>query len=87
MDHSVALVQAYLRMNGYFAVTEYPVLKAVANGGYRSATDLDALAFRFPRAGRLIPAHGRGSRGDRLLPAPFDAAIGGREGEADMLIG
>lgn len=87
MDNSVALVQAYLRMNGYFTVTEYPVIEAVANGGYRSATDLDILAFRFPRAGHLIPGHGGSSRGDRVLAAPFDATIGGREDEPDMLIG
>ena len=28
MDTAVALVQAYLNVNGYFAVVEYPVLEA-----------------------------------------------------------
>lgn len=28
MDTAVALVQAYLHVNGYFTVTEYPVLEA-----------------------------------------------------------
>ena len=27
MDNAVALVQAYLRVNGYFTVVEYPVLE------------------------------------------------------------
>ncbi len=27
MDNAVALVQAYLRVNGYFTVAEYPSLK------------------------------------------------------------
>ena len=54
MDNSVALVQAYLRINGYFTVTEYPVIASRKDGAYRSATDLDVLAFRFPHAGRLV---------------------------------
>jgi hypothetical protein len=48
VDHAVALVESYLRLNGYFTVTEYPVIEACKFGGYRTATDLDVLAFRFP---------------------------------------
>jgi hypothetical protein len=40
MDNAVALVQAYLRVNGYFTVAEYPVLEATRDGGYRAATDV-----------------------------------------------
>jgi hypothetical protein len=29
MDNAVALVRAYLHVNGYFTVTEYPVVEAV----------------------------------------------------------
>ena len=49
MDNAVALVQAYLRLNGYFTVTEYPVIATRRDGTYRTATDLDVLAFRFPK--------------------------------------
>ncbi len=28
MDTAVALVETYLRINGYFTVTEYPVIEA-----------------------------------------------------------
>lgn len=35
MDTAVALVQAYLRMNGYFTVTEYPVLDVTAHAPAR----------------------------------------------------
>ena len=28
MDNTVALVEAYLRVNGYFTVSEYPILEA-----------------------------------------------------------
>jgi uncharacterized membrane protein YedE/YeeE len=51
MDTAVALVEAYLNVNGYFTVAEYPVLEASRHGGVRAATDLDVLAFRFPGAG------------------------------------
>ena len=56
MDNAVAIVEAYLYINGYFTVTEYPVIEAVGKGGYRMVTDLDVLALRFPGAGRLIPS-------------------------------
>lgn len=59
MDNAVALVQAYLHVNGYFTVTEYPVLEALEEGGYQSATDIDLLALRLPFAG------GPGPIGDR----------------------
>lgn len=57
MDSAVALVQSYLRVNKSFTVTEYPVVEAMRGPGpgYQEATDLDVLAFRFPRAGRRIP--------------------------------
>lgn len=29
MDNAVALVQAYLHVNGYFTVAEYPVLEVL----------------------------------------------------------
>ena len=59
MDNAVALVQTYLRLNGYFTVTEFPVIEAMRRGGHRTATDIDVLAFRFPHAGRLVPREGR----------------------------
>jgi len=48
MDTAVALVQSYLYMNGYFTVTEYPVLELMAGGEYRTVTDVDVLAVRIP---------------------------------------
>ena len=55
MDHAVALVQAYLHVNGYFTVTEYPVLEALKEGGFKTATDIDLLALRLPFAGGPTP--------------------------------
>ncbi|MEN8234679.1 MAG: hypothetical protein ABFR89_07115 [Actinomycetota bacterium] len=58
MDTAVALVQSYLYMNGYFTVTEYPVLELMADGDYRTVTDVDVLALRIPGAGRPDEAVG-----------------------------
>ncbi len=52
MDTAVGLVQSYLYMNGYFTVTEYPILELMDDGEYRSVTDVDMLALRIPGAGR-----------------------------------
>jgi hypothetical protein len=84
MDNAVALVQAYLRVNGYFTVAEYPVIEAVESGGYRTVTDLDILAFRFPNAGRLVPGTKKKSQEGLFAPDP----ILGVPGEhADLIIG
>ena len=50
MDTAIGLVQAYLRVNGYFTVAEYPVLDATGLAGPRTITDLDILAVRLHRA-------------------------------------
>jgi hypothetical protein len=83
MDAAVALVQAYLRVNGYFTVSEYPVLEATRRGQYRMATDLDLLAFRFPHAGRRVLGDLPGGEPARFAPDP---ALGVPADEADMLI-
>ena len=88
MDNSVALVESYLRVNGYLTVTEYPLVEVSKYGGYRTATDLDVLAFRFPGAGRLVSVKGRSSLKDSV-PVAFapDPALQCAPEEADMLIG
>ena len=71
MDTAVGLVQAYLRVNGYFTVAEYPVLDATGPAGPRTITDLDILAIRLHH----IP-------GDDP-----DPALGARPGAPDMIVG
>ena len=48
MDHAVALVQAYLQLNGYFTSAESPIFTGAGRKGARTITDIDVLAFRFP---------------------------------------
>lgn len=79
MSSAVALVETYLRVNGFFTVSEYPVIEAADGGGFRESTDLDLLGFRFPYAGRLVPTPaGPGAEArfeaDPKLSSPVDAA-------------
>ncbi len=39
MDHAVALVQAYLQLNGYFTSAEYPIIASAGRSGARTITD------------------------------------------------
>lgn len=93
MDTAVALVQAYLHINGYFTVTEYPVVEAMKRGGHRTATDIDILAVRFPSAGRFVPGRGKAKRSEQFDPDPelcrdtssVDMIIGEvKEGRAEL---
>lgn len=59
MDHADTLVEAYLQINGYFTVAEYPVIESLGKRHYGVATDLDILAFRFPGAGTAGLAESR----------------------------
>ncbi|MBL1319909.1 MAG: hypothetical protein COA63_002445 [Methylophaga sp.] len=83
MDNAVALVQAYLHLNGYFTVTEFPVIEAMGKSrGHRVATDLDVLAFRFPHAGHDVTDHHK----EKAFYAP-DPALNCPANHADMLVG
>lgn len=86
MDTAVALVQAYLHVNGYFTVAEYPVLEAYHRGPARSVTDLDILAFRFARAGHDV-IHGRNHLPLGGRPFEPDPALGCPDDCPDMIVG
>ncbi len=87
MDNAVALVQAYLRINGYFTVAEYPVVEAVGAGGHRSVTDLDILAFRFPLAGGYDSHAGDRRRIVEAEVITLDPVLGRDSKLSDMLVG
>ena len=85
MDTAVALVQAYLHVNGYFTVAEYPVLEAYRGDHARTVTDLDILAVRFAGAahevirGRRRQTFAPSRETDPLLRCPTD--------RPDMIVG
>jgi hypothetical protein len=86
MDTAVGLVETYLRVNGYFTVTEYPIIQADRNGGYRTVTDLDILAVRFPGAGRAIPKEGASAKSNWTVWPP-DPLLGVDAERTDLIIG
>ena len=87
MDHAVALVQAYLQLNGYFTSAEYPIIAAAGRNGFRTLTDIDVLAFRFP-SGLPSPELGKPGLTPRGLDmSDVDPGLGVPADAIDMLIG
>ncbi len=88
MDHAVALVQAYLQLNGYFTSAEYPIIAAAGRNGFRTLTDIDILAFRFP-AGlpSPVPISSRKRTPRGLDMSDVDPGLGVSPGAVDMVIG
>lgn len=86
MNTCVALVGAYLRFNGYVTVPEQPVL--VGEGKpyrYHTATDVDILAVRFPKAAVVVP-RASGSIDDDLH-LDIDPTLDLEEDTVDVLVG
>jgi len=54
MDGAVAIVETYLRLNGYFTVTEFPVVELHDGADYRTATDLDSLRQGMALTAKLL---------------------------------
>lgn len=84
MDHAVALVQSYLQLNGYFTSAESPIIAAAGRRSFRSVTDIDVLAFRFPN-GLGAPTRKRAPRA--LDTSEIDPGLGVEPDRIDMIIG
>lgn len=85
MDHAVALVQAYLQLNGYFTSAEYPIIAGTSRNGFRTITDIDILAFRFPTG---TPMTGRGRKAPKGLDlSSLDPGLAVPQHAIDMIIG
>lgn len=88
MDHAVALVQSYLQLNGYFTSAESPIIASTGRRGFRSITDIDVLAFRFPTgldAARAVPVRKHAPRG--IDTTEVDPGLGVAPDLIDMVIG
>jgi hypothetical protein len=81
MDTAVALVKTYLQANGFFTVTEYPILESVGLTT-RTVTDIDILALRFPGAGGISSEAPTG--GLRIEP---DDALEVSDTQIELIIG
>ncbi|HVE72817.1 MAG TPA: hypothetical protein VNI54_15735 [Thermoanaerobaculia bacterium] len=85
MDHAVALVQAYLQLNGYFTSAEYPIIAGAGRNGFRTITDIDILAFRFPSGEPLAQKARKAPKGLDL--SGLDDGLAIPPGQIDMIIG
>jgi hypothetical protein len=81
MDTAVALVRSYLQANGFFTVTEYPILESI-DEATRTVTDIDILALRFPGAGGVGSEASTG--GIRIQP---DEALNLSRDNIEVIIG
>ncbi len=81
MDTAVALVRSYLQTNGFFTVTEYPILESIGLTT-RNVTDVDVLALRFPGAGGFGSQSPTG--GLRIEP---DHELDLSDGQIEFIIG
>lgn len=88
MDPAVRLVESYLRLNGYFTVTEYAIQWARPDEpqAYVQATDIDILAVRLPRA-QTSAAPPPPDREPTELVMARDPELEVEEGLLDILIG
>jgi hypothetical protein len=84
MDHAVSLVQAYLQLNGYFTSAEYPIIAGAGRNGFRTITDIDILAFRFPTGLPIAPGR---STPQGLDTSEIDDGLGVAPETIDMIIG
>ena len=87
MDHAVALVQAYLQLNGYFTSAEYPIIAAAGRNGFRTLTDIDVLAFRFPSGLPSPVGAARNATPRGLDMSDVDPGLGIPPDSIDMVIG
>lgn len=85
MDHAVALVQAYLQLNGYFTSAEYPIIAGTSRSGFRTITDIDILAFRFPTGQPMAKKGKKVPKG--LDVSSLDPGLGVPTRSIDMIIG
>lgn len=84
MDVAVELVDGYLRMTGYFTMTEVDIQRKTKSGEYITVTDVDMVAVRFP--GRTLAADVHdGDEAERLLLD--DDALQLEDDMIDVIIG
>lgn len=86
MDVCTNLVQSYLRVNGYFTATDYPLVESSRSGSTRTLTDIDMLAVRFARPS----SEERHKRAAKSVEGPMvshpDPVLGCPEHHTDMIV-
>jgi hypothetical protein len=85
-DSASDLVGAYLRVNGYFVITDLEI-HVTEKGQFRTVTDVDIVAIRPPSLSG--PHHYRGVEGaaECVLTGDVDPALGVHVDRFDVIIG
>ncbi len=85
-DATLEVVSAYLRVNGYFVLTELE-FHELRDGSYQTLTDVDVVAVRFPS--HRGPAHYHDGDGavECLLAGEVDPALDVATDRVDVIIG
>ncbi len=85
-DATLEVVAAYLRVNGYFVLTELE-FHELRDGSYQTLTDVDVVAVRFPsHRGPVHYHHGDGAV-ECLLVGEVDPAFDVATDRVDVVIG
>lgn len=86
VDAALEVTSAYLRVNGYFVLTELEFHEQV-NGSYQAITDVDVLALRLPTS--QGPAHYRDGSGavECLFAGEVDPTLDVATERIDVIIG
>lgn len=84
MDIAVNLVENYLRINGYLTLSEFEVQRRVRKNHYKTVTDVDIMAVRFPGDVFIGDPH---HEQDAELLLIEDPVLELGEGTIDVMIG
>ncbi|NOX22227.1 MAG: hypothetical protein GXP36_03920 [Actinobacteria bacterium] len=61
LEIAVNLVETYLRLTGYFTLSEFEVQRREQDGSYTTVTDIDIMGIRMPGATVVGDPHGVGA--------------------------
>lgn len=86
MDVATRLVQAYLRVNGFFTATDYPIVETGGAYGPRTMTDVDVLAVRFGPSASANPSGGKTHRVTGPVTPQPDPELGVPPHGTDMIV-
>ena len=84
MDIGVDLVEAYLRLNGYFTISEFEVQRETSPGVFQTITDVDIIGLRLPGPVYIADSHGKGGSPALLVEDPV---LEHEEDTIDVIIG
>ncbi len=84
MDIGVDLVEAYLRLNGYFTISEFEVQREISPGVYQTITDVDMIGLRLPGPVYIADSHSKGGSPSLLVEDPVLEA---EKDTIDVIIG